>query len=474
MYVVAKRLGFAFGILAGCALATACAVSERPSNNGQSHWLESCESDNDCGGLSCLCGVCTTACSEDRECELHAGGDAVCRSADVLSDVACGSDRDAPSLCVRAEPAPPIDASVAMTADASRPDATAAPPKVESDANTPPIEPMDANVPTPPDPVEMDPLHLDCDGLGSDALPATVQNLGGEGGFGGVVSSGAAIAWIDGAGLHYRASPTAQIESFARDVDEVVHDDTAIFYTFEPQFDPPTVDKVTLPDHDIVNVASESVANIGALALGDDAVYWSSDQGLGDADTVTIWRSDREPDTTVALGSAIGISPHVLIVHGEWLYFPIGLSEDETQLYRLRRDGSEPAEAVGAPQANLHYPIGDGSELFGFITPQEGSDHRVVRIDPEDGSLETLFETQRVWTATLDAEHIYWIANASFGEDTVAIWRGRRDGQGDPVMLAEGWYHGGGWNGLAVSDDGIYFNVSCEGANVLRLEKPSP
>lgn len=48
-----------------------CACSSTRVENGTdstTHWLKRCDSASQCGGLSCLCGVCNTSCNSDQEC----------------------------------------------------------------------------------------------------------------------------------------------------------------------------------------------------------------------------------------------------------------------------------------------------------------------------------------------------------------------------------------------------------------------
>jgi hypothetical protein len=94
------------------------------SAQGQSHWLERCEGETDCGGLSCICGVCIAACSASGGCAVEgrttacqspetAGARALCGAAApepiCLEEcgAGCASDqRCAGGVCV---PAGPID-----------------------------------------------------------------------------------------------------------------------------------------------------------------------------------------------------------------------------------------------------------------------------------------------------------------------------------------------------------------------------
>lgn len=72
------------GRLLACGLALAawsCAGTEAPSYGGESHWLDGCVYDGDCGGgsLRCVCGTCTRGCASDDGCGER--GDALCVNA---------------------------------------------------------------------------------------------------------------------------------------------------------------------------------------------------------------------------------------------------------------------------------------------------------------------------------------------------------------------------------------------------------
>lgn len=66
--------------------AAACAKTQEPGGtDSTTHWLEACDADADCGGLSCLCGVCTDACSGSSECDRF-GESAVCSAVEASCD----------------------------------------------------------------------------------------------------------------------------------------------------------------------------------------------------------------------------------------------------------------------------------------------------------------------------------------------------------------------------------------------------
>jgi hypothetical protein len=80
------------GALCLCGL-SACTenstYTQRNNSDSETHWLEACDQDSDCGELSCICGVCTQPCQSDQACQAD-GGDALCIPSAQASDQ-CGA-----------------------------------------------------------------------------------------------------------------------------------------------------------------------------------------------------------------------------------------------------------------------------------------------------------------------------------------------------------------------------------------------
>jgi hypothetical protein len=80
-------------------LALACAkLTETPNVGTNTNWLKACDTQDECGdGKSCLCGVCTRACSGDSACgAVHEG-----TSCQALTASACGSGGAASMACLQ-------------------------------------------------------------------------------------------------------------------------------------------------------------------------------------------------------------------------------------------------------------------------------------------------------------------------------------------------------------------------------------
>ncbi len=61
-----------FGMVLALVAASGCATKRETASgvtDTNTNWLKSCDSDASCGGLNCLCGVCTVTCERAQECE---------------------------------------------------------------------------------------------------------------------------------------------------------------------------------------------------------------------------------------------------------------------------------------------------------------------------------------------------------------------------------------------------------------------
>ncbi len=70
-----------------------------PQVGSQTNWLRSCDGAEDCDGLECLCGVCTTRCTDTMECEVGACVAATDEGAVALCDGKPLGDRLCLSRC---------------------------------------------------------------------------------------------------------------------------------------------------------------------------------------------------------------------------------------------------------------------------------------------------------------------------------------------------------------------------------------
>ena len=94
--------------LVGCAPPTG-----EPRGDSHTNWLRTCNTDDECGGLSCLCGVCTAPCSTDDACSVapgssclpatHAGALAVCADQAATPIAMCLPTCNAEATCAEGQ-----------------------------------------------------------------------------------------------------------------------------------------------------------------------------------------------------------------------------------------------------------------------------------------------------------------------------------------------------------------------------------
>ncbi len=91
-----RRARWVLGLLLLGAMAVATSCGGRAHVDGtdsNTHWLRECERDEQCGTLSCICGICSSECDERRSCSAF-GADARC-------EVPAGCDARGATACVR-------------------------------------------------------------------------------------------------------------------------------------------------------------------------------------------------------------------------------------------------------------------------------------------------------------------------------------------------------------------------------------
>jgi hypothetical protein len=82
----------------------------------------------------------------------------------------------------------------------------------------------------------------------------------------------------------------------------------------------------------------------------------------------------------------------------------------------------------------------------------------VARANIEDGSFEAMFPElpQPAGMLAMDATTVYWAAPPE--QPDGQLWRGNKDGSGQPMMIAHGWQYS---TGLTQNASGIYWTVPC-------------
>ncbi len=91
-------------VVALVAAASACNGESTGTIGSETNWLGSCNSDDDCEGARCLCGVCSQECTASADCE---GGQLVCvaKGTDAHTRVCAVDQAPNEGLCLKACPA---------------------------------------------------------------------------------------------------------------------------------------------------------------------------------------------------------------------------------------------------------------------------------------------------------------------------------------------------------------------------------
>src|SRR5690606_5938064 len=105
-------------LLVGTSL-LACGATDSPVANSQTHWMQACVEDSQCGTLQCECGVCTAPCDDDGAC---GGGERVCAKTSLFD--ACESGGEA-RVCVEQCAGDNCDTAAECIGDACLPTAGA-------------------------------------------------------------------------------------------------------------------------------------------------------------------------------------------------------------------------------------------------------------------------------------------------------------------------------------------------------------
>jgi hypothetical protein len=81
-------------------VAVACGTDRHGDGESETHWMDPCSRDADCGqGLSCQCGVCTLPCEDESDCN-DLGPDSSCAAWESIPS--CANAPTSSGLCVKA------------------------------------------------------------------------------------------------------------------------------------------------------------------------------------------------------------------------------------------------------------------------------------------------------------------------------------------------------------------------------------
>lgn len=406
--------------------AAGCAKSEDPPKNGQSHWLEECRSDAECGELSCVCGLCTERCTSDSAC-----GDEIeaqCVDPEQLAFASCGSNAsqgicvpvcDSDSDCsalseeltcsealCRPKVAMAMDSGM-MDSSMTAPDSSMMEPDssmtIEDSGSTKDAMAMDSgmldsSMMAPDSGMTMEDAGSIPDGtFASDAtfdpdasvgvLPVlvcadseldrsqapTVEVIG--------VRGPNDPSWVlAGNGLVYRADPdqddvlmygasSSEPEAFPVPQTRLTHlvtDGDAIYYGAAPSGSV-RVGRIDMDDSSHVYLALEEQSNMLTLVMVPGGLLFMAHDAGSDT-TASLYRIGREPGPSELLAVQQGQVISLTVLGSSAYYIVFGDEPgDGRQLYRVSAEASSVPEALGEPTLGLGDLVTDGLSLFATI-----------------------------------------------------------------------------------------------------------
>lgn len=86
-------------LLFGALVSNACLPAGEPQSSSQTNWFRHCKADTECGDLQCICGACTTLCSEGTDCRQE--GSLCLTLSDERADSFCDGAALTKPVCVQ-------------------------------------------------------------------------------------------------------------------------------------------------------------------------------------------------------------------------------------------------------------------------------------------------------------------------------------------------------------------------------------
>jgi hypothetical protein len=461
-------------------LGVACARSVEQPTDGQTHWMESCESDSECGELSCVCGACTAVCNGSNGCELD---DSVCApTGQVFAQDACdrtmGDVRVCVPACERQSDCDAIADDLTCSGEVlcAREEAIAMPP----DSSTPE---QDASTPEPDagerdggglEPPLGDPIEVACDdggdllGEGFEILATStfVPNFV-------IAPDGTIYSRFEGeTGLTgiVRVNGSDEPEPFAPSIYNVVSlvmDRDALFVVINDNGDETRIAHVDRDTEEVTYLAREPAMNPRGIVFDSESIYWSA-QISQDPYVTRVFKSPREPGETQMLAELEG-DAHSLVRIGDVLYTFVGTDEEDARLQRIPTDGS-PLEVLDDGPTELAAMFSDGTSLF-VVTGgglddlgNNTNDARIHQLNLETLALEDFYPAGRgsLFELILSDDFMYWVMDENRetegGHAAQTVWRANKDGSGQAERLADvtGWAQP-----IAAHGDDLYWMGAC-------------
>lgn len=237
------------------------------------------------------------------------------------------------------------------------------------------------------------------------------------------------------------------------------------------------VSKVPINGGDVLNIAHENYANVLALIVDGDRVFWLGNGGSSEPGEIVLFQSDRAPGDTVVLARVSGGFSDSLVRIGDALYFTVtqNVTPVRAQIYRVALGGANEAMPLGEPDGIAALAT-DGETLFaGLVGVRDRLNNLtgtrgVARVDLEDGSLEPLFPDLQASAGMLSVDDASVVWGSTYDAGEGQLWIGAKNSVGKPFKIASGWPAS---VGLTRNASGVYWSVRCDSSDyVLRATPP--
>lgn len=107
------------------------------NTGSETHWLQSCDNDSDCGKYSCYCGTCTLGCESNSQCTQGNGEPASCVEVGGSSDQAsCGDDAPKRVCAIAEQRTTEIEVDSSPTSDSTTSSTDASTTEVEASSSS--------------------------------------------------------------------------------------------------------------------------------------------------------------------------------------------------------------------------------------------------------------------------------------------------------------------------------------------------
>jgi hypothetical protein len=409
-------------------IASGCAMTNETRSDGQTHWMKSCDADDDCGELSCVCGLCTEACDADEACGRE---NAACaeRTA-IFGEGACETGGSESRVCALSRDTE-VASELACTPDGEL--------QGTGDYEIVLSEPT---------------LHdFTIAGDGTIYVSAEAQLT---------------LMRLTDTGLTTVGEGIHGISHFQSDGDEL----------FALRLLPS--DEVAVVQIDPGGQAVRELArtpNLDRDAVGLEVeggwVYWIVHPRNVVPVAAEIWRAPRESGASVLVARIEAqVEGRGLALLGDDLFVVGRAAAGAFNLYRAPKNGGAVPELIDAPRG-LRIVRSDGESLFIGLSlilnadPPVAGPLGLARFDANTREVAMIASAETSpHSLTFDDDDVYWAHDSWIGSPPLAnrVVRSRADGTSVDLAAVQGIV-----SPVAVHDGAVYGLISCDGSAIQHL-----